>query len=26
MMVRFTVNDDCGAWPTFIGAGATAGW
>jgi glucose/arabinose dehydrogenase len=26
MMVRFTVVDDCGAWPTFIGAGATAGW
>jgi hypothetical protein len=26
LMARFTVTDDCGAWPTFIGAGPTAGW
>ena len=26
LLVRFTVTDDCGTWPTFIGAGPTAGW
>jgi glucose/arabinose dehydrogenase len=26
LLVRFTVTDDCGSWPTFIGAGPTAGW
>jgi hypothetical protein len=26
LLVRFTVTDDCGTWPTFVGAGPTAGW
>jgi hypothetical protein len=26
LLVRFTVTDDCGTWPTFVGAGRTAGW
>jgi hypothetical protein len=26
LLVKFTVVDDCGAWPTFIGAGPSAGW
>jgi glucose/arabinose dehydrogenase len=25
-MVRFTVTDDCGTWPTFIGTGTSGGW
>lgn len=26
LLVRFTVTDDCGTWPTFVGAGPGAGW
>jgi hypothetical protein len=26
LMARMTVTDDCGTWPTFIGAGPEAGW
>jgi hypothetical protein len=26
LLVRFTVTDDCGTWPTFVGAGTNAGW
>jgi hypothetical protein len=26
LLARFTVTDDCGAWPTFVGAGASSGW
>jgi hypothetical protein len=26
LLTRFTVTDDCGPWPTFVGAGPSAGW
>ncbi len=26
LMARFSVTDDCGTWPTFVGAGPGAGW
>ncbi|MFN8636904.1 MAG: PQQ-dependent sugar dehydrogenase [Chloroflexota bacterium] len=26
LMTRFTVTDNCGDWPTFVGAGPSAGW
>jgi hypothetical protein len=26
LMARFTVTDECGSWPTFVGAGPGAGW
>ena len=26
LMIRLTVTDACGAWPTFVGAGPDAGW
>ncbi len=26
VMVRFTVTDGCGTWPTFIGTGPSGGW
>ncbi|MCC7372776.1 MAG: PQQ-dependent sugar dehydrogenase [Chloroflexi bacterium] len=25
-MARFTVTDDCGSWPTFVGSGGSGGW
>ena len=26
VQANFTVTDNCGAWPTFVGAGPSAGW
>ena len=26
LLTQMTVTDDCGTWPTFVGAGPTAGW
>ena len=26
LLARFTVADDCGTWPTFVGAGPATGW
>ena len=26
LMARIIVTDNCGTWPTFVGAGPTAGW
>jgi len=26
VLARFTVTDNCGTWPSFVGGGPSAGW